>query len=262
MTTQMTQTQTQLPTNQAPPQQAVFASDILIPRLLLMQGLSPAVAERKAQQGDMRRNTTMELLGGPDSGVEVVPLKLSPAWRVEEFVNGKFTFRRTEPRTAANDTQEWKFTENGTEWRRVKVLNLFALLAKDLESFIAEMEKKDEIPDMSKMLLPVLISFKVKSYKAGKAFSTFYAQIQDMKRYNANVKPYAFKLPLTCKVETNEKGTFYVWDAALKPTKLAEKYLPEAERWYGYVNNMQNLRVTPEEEDGETEDTGNASNLM
>lgn len=223
-------------------------SDLIIPRLLLMQGLSAAVADRKAQQGDMIRSTTNEALGDPESPLEVVPLKLTPAWRIEEKVGGKFEFRRMEERNAANDGMPWEFKDAGTDWRRVKVLNLFALLEDDIKNFLEEMDSDD--PDLSAGLLPVLISFRSTSFPAGRVVATYYAQVRDFQRHNPNTKSYAYKLTLSCKQDKNDKGSYYVFQVDGKPKKLDPTLVGEAERWYGYVNAMKDIKVDTAGDEG------------
>jgi hypothetical protein len=236
------------PAPQGPVEGSGISSDLIIPRLLLMQGLSAAVAERKAQQGDMIRSTTNEVIGGPDKPLDIVPLKLTPAWRVEEKIGGKFEFRRMEERTAANDSLPWEFQENGSDWRRVKVLNLFALLERDIKAFLAAMQAED--PDLGAGLLPVLISFRSTSFPAGKVVATYYAQVRDFQRYNPNAKSYAHKLQLSCKQDKNDKGSYYVFQVEGKPKRLDPTLIPEAERWFNQVNAMKEIKVDVADDEG------------
>ena len=165
-----------------------------------MQGLSDFVSERKAQQGDMVRSTTVEKLGDPECAVNIIPLKLSTSWRESEKIGQKFEFRKSYPRTAGNEALTWSFYRNpqgqefdkpgqlgATEWQRTKVIDLFALLPKDVENFAKEMAaiaKSGEIPDLTKTVLPVNISFRVTSFNAGRAVATFFAQVAEMAQHS------------------------------------------------------------------------------
>jgi hypothetical protein len=235
------------------PTQEVLNSDIIIPKLLLMQGLSEFVSERKKDpttnksigQGDMVRSTTGEIVADPDTTVDIVPLKMSAEWRLEEKVGGKFEYRGTEPRTASNEDSPWEFKKDGADWKRTKVINLFALLPKDVVAYRAELQKAvetGEMPDLNKTLMPVVISFRSTSFNAGKKVATFYAQLRDILRLNPNVRPFHYTLELSCYQDKNDKGTYYVFDIG-KTKKLAQDLVDEAARWYGILNTMKEIRV-------------------
>lgn len=241
-----------------PPVEAMLSGDMLIPRLLLMQGLSEFITERKKSskgqalaQGDMVRSTNLDLLGGPDGGVDIIPLKMVNEWRLEESVGGKFEYRMREPRTAANDGSPWEFEKNGAKWKRTKVINLYCLLVQDVLKFSEEIKKAaetGEMPDMDTALLPVVVSFRSMSYNAGKGVATFFAKVEDMKRYSAQAVPYGYSLSLTCKQTKNEKGSFYVFEVG-KSSKQPEAVTKEAARWYEILRGPVALRVDETGED-------------
>lgn len=250
-----------VPQTQAPlPVQEILSTDITIPSLLLMQGLSDFVTERKAQMGDIVRSTTIEKLGEPEKEpLHFVPLKITMAWAEQEKIGTKFEFRRLLERTAKNEHLPWSFWRNaqGTEfdkpgqlganeWRRVKSINVFALLPADVDAFEAEIAKAaeaGEIPDLNRTVLPVSISFRSTSFNAGKTVTTFFAQVAEMaeKAGLPNLRPWHYQLGLTCAADKNEKGSFFVWDVK-KPSKLDKKYLPHVERWVKVLNQT-NVKV-------------------
>jgi hypothetical protein len=238
--------------------QEILSSDIIIPRLLLMQGLSEAVSERKKtpdnqviQQGDMIRSTTLEKLGDPDKPVEFVPLKMVAQWILSEKIGQKFEFRKSIPRTAANEDLAWEYKENGIDWRRTKSLDVYALLPQDVAAYQTEMAKVAEtgdLPDLNKTLLPVVISFRSTSFTAGRTIATFFAQVRDALRVDPNVKSYGYTLPLTCYQDKNDKGSYYVFKVGA-PKKLATELFPEAERWFQTMTVIQNVKVDESEAD-------------
>ncbi len=90
-------------------------------------------------------------------------------------------------------------------------MNLFALLPGDIAAEAKEIEnfnKTGEMPDLNKVLLPVLISFRSSGFAAGKEVSTHFAKAQAMSKYG--VKPYGFTLKLGCKQAENDDGKFFV----------------------------------------------------
>ena len=67
----------------------VDSSDIVVPRLLLAQGISAAVAEGNAKMGDIRNSLTGVVLGGPNQPVTFIPITLKKYWKRFEKVMEK-----------------------------------------------------------------------------------------------------------------------------------------------------------------------------
>jgi hypothetical protein len=105
---------------------------------------------------------------------------------------------------------------------------------------------------LNRTVLPVLISFKSTSYKAGQTVTTFFKQVDEMLQYNKNVKHYGYSLPLSCYLDKNDDGSFYVLKVG-SPKALDAKYLPMAERWYNTLNSLKDLNsvVDTSHDDGE-----------
>jgi hypothetical protein len=231
--------------------ETVLNSDVIIPKLLLMQGLSELVSERKATQGDMVRSTTGEKLGDPEHPVSFIPITFKNYWLLQEKVGDKPEYRGMEPRNAANEMLEWEFKKNGADWKRTKVINVFALLPQDIDAETSEIAKFKETgiaPDLNKTLLPVVISFRSTGYSAGRAVATHFTKAKAMKKFN--VKPYAYYMNLSCYADKNAKGTFYVFD--VKPGgQITPSQLQAAESWYQILST----RDVQVDERDETEDS-------
>jgi hypothetical protein len=229
--------------------QEIVNSDIIIPKVLLMQGLSDFVADGKAAIGDMVRSTTAEKLGDDKKPITFIPLKMTNSWTIQEKVGGKYEFRGIEPRTAANEDMEWDFVKNGTDWKRVKTINVFALLPQDIVAFKKEIEKEEM--DLEKTLMPVVISFRSTSYNAGKTVATFFTKIKSNRQYKANLAPYQYELPLECERTENDKGKFVIFKVgSSKP--LQADLLEEAAKWYQILNTAKNLKIDVSDEGGTT----------
>lgn len=235
--------------------QEILNSDIIIPKILLMQGLSDFVADRKAQIGDIVRSTNAEKVGDDKKPISFIPLKLINSWTIGEIVNDKFEFRRMEPRNAKNEDLEWEFVEKGTDWKRQKTITVLALLPSDITDFAKEIEsaeKSGEALDLEKTLMPVAISFKVMSYKAGQAVATFFTKVKSNLQYNKNVAPYKYELALSCEQVENDKGKFMVWKVgASKP--ISKELLDEAGKWYKILNSTASIKIDVSDEGGGTE---------
>lgn len=207
----------------------VLRSDIVLPSILLMQGLSEFVKERKAQSGDIVRSKPFQLLGGPDKPLDFIPITFTNGWRIGEIVGGREEFRGREARNSGNEDLPWEFEKNGAKWKRTKTINLYALLPADIEAELAEKarcEKDGEIFDLDKTLMPVAIEFRSTGYNAGKAISTHF---QKAKMHNA--LPYNYVLRLSCSAESNAKGDYYVYDVVTSPEKLKKDYMPLTAQW-------------------------------
>ncbi len=225
--------------------QEILSSDIILPRLLLMQGLSELVSARKAQQGDFVRSTTSEKLGDPESPVQFIPLKMTSDWVNFERLNGKWEFRGMESRNAKNEDLPWEYKQNGADWKRMKTLNVFALLPADIAAYQKEIKaaaEKGEIPDLDKTLLPVVLTFRSTSFNAGKGVATLFAKVQDMQQHNPQVRPYHYSLTLSAAQETNDKGTYYVFTVG-KTNKVDMALVKEAARWYEILTKTSNVRI-------------------
>lgn len=242
----------------------ILRSDLIVPYLSLGQGLSDAVQEKKVELGDIYRSTTAEKLGDPDHPVSVILLHAPKAeWVYEQKGKSRFEYRRAEPRHAGNETLPWSFwadddsqemapgAKGATEWRRVKRLTVFALLAGDIEAMKVEMAKVEagELPDPNKALLPVALSFRSTSYNTGRELINFVAQCASFK-----TPVYKYQLPMFDVVESNDDGTFYVWKTDRTKTKAVQKdHIPFVEDWIAQLGAGVDLKV---HEDGDTAANG------
>lgn len=186
----------------------ILSSDILLSRILLMQGLSPLVSEkRKFQIGDIVRSIVEEKIGDDKNPIKFIPLRFDNFWVVKEAKKQgqKQKFVRLEVRNAKNETLEWDFQEGGKDMQRVKALNVLALLESDVERAAAPLAE-GALPDLNKTLLPVMISFQSTSYKAGQSVVTHFAAAR-----KNNVEPHKYGLTLSCYQDKNDQGVFMVW---------------------------------------------------
>lgn len=240
-------TQVNLPTEE------VLSTDVVIPRLLLCQGLSDAVAARKAQQGDMIRSTTLEKVGDPDQPVEIVPLTFRNRWMIQEVVGGKPEFRGWEDRNARNETLPWEYQDGAKQMKRVKVIELFALLPRDIEAEAKALEalERGELPDLDATLLPVVVTFRSTSYKAGQGVVTHFAKVFGMAQKSGKaIHPHDYVLELSCAAESNAKGAYYVFNVKTKGAVNAA-HKPTVATWYNMLTSAKsNIRVDDNADDG------------
>lgn len=244
MNTEIAKKETNLPAEVNNQPTTVLKSDIVIPKLLLMQGLSDLVNERKAQQGDFVKSSTAEKYGDDKLPVEFIPLTFQNLWLVAEDTKGdgkKYEFRRYEPRTAQNEEFPWDYIENGTKWKRTKIMSLFALLPKDIDAqakMMKEFEETGELPDVDKVLLPVVIQFKNTSFKAGKEVATLFAKAESISRTLGKPVPaFGTTMRLSCVSDKNDKGNFFVMKVESAGKTKAE-YRDSAANWYSQLLSL------------------------
>lgn len=186
-------------------------SDILIPKLLLMQGPSQLVAEGKAAQGDMLNSVTGVKLGDKTKGITFVPLTHYKTMTVMRNKDGMFVFDHIEPWTTAHVLKQWEETVNGVVYRNYPTLNFYVMTETDLTA--------------TGTAMPLLVSFKSTSIKAGKKLVNHFAMAADIGRAACSGM-----LTLTCSVQKGEKGPYHAFDVKYEKDTPAE-YAPKIERW-------------------------------
>jgi ribosomal protein S6 len=184
-------------------------SDILIPKLLLMQGPSQLVAEGKASQGDMINSVTGEKLGDKTKGVTIIPLTHFKTMTVMRDKGGMYVFDHIEPWTVAHASKSFEEETNGAKYKNYPTLNFYVMLEKDLKE--------------NKSAMPVLVSFKSTSLKAGKKLINHFAMAGEIGQ-----KPCSGMLTLTCTVKKGDKGPYHAFDVVFEkntPNEYGAKLL-------------------------------------
>lgn len=227
--------------------EGVDTADVLIPRILLMQGLSKLVSSGQRNLGDIVRSTNKEVLAPKGATLEVIPLTSWKTWTVFEMVGKgsarKPEFRSIEPITAENAGAPLEFMVDGVPWRRDKTLNFYVLLPSDIqkEQKAVEAIKRGEFPDTDDVLFPCAISFSRSAYNTGKELATHF-----MKAQSFGVPPASRVFNLGSKVISNEQGQWPVFELTKLRASTKEE-MAAAEKWYGILKNVQ-VRVHDEED--------------
>jgi hypothetical protein len=213
-----------------------------------MQGMSEAVSEGRAKLGDVLKSTTLEVLATKDSAIEILPISAEESWVLSEKVGNKFEFRGVVPMSLENRSAELEFTKDGTMWRRDKSLDFYVLLKKDIAKEFQAMEKikAGEFADPDDCLLPVLVSFRRTSFRAGKDIATHIAKTSHFK-----MPPFAKSLKLSSQIEKNDQGTFAVFkiESGVMSTK---EEVAVCDNWYHTITKAK-PKVHEPEADAPTE---------
>ncbi len=228
MTTEMTETKTQLPSTELMAGEQIDGRDVVLPALYLMQSNSEWVKDEKAKNGDIVKSTGTQVVARKRESLVFIPLAFNKSFRIVEKKGNKWVRNEPfDPRIA----DQWDFQENGKDLKRVGCINVYAFLLTELEAqekAKAEAASKGDMMDPSAVALPVLISFRSTGYKAGKEVITHFALAQRVKS-----EPYMGKLELSTHEQTNEDGTFNVYD--VKPFKDGKRvdpaFIPDCKEW-------------------------------
>lgn len=192
-------------------------ADMLIPKLLVMQGLSNLVAEGRASMGDVVNSVTGEKVISKGEWINFVPLM---TFKTVEYYNtsapGKPKRERVEPWSATKHTNtDWEQVIEGVKFRVMETLNFYVFLEKDLSSPAA---------------LPYLIKFQSTQRTTGKKLITHFMQMEMMQ-----AEPWFGVLALTTNVQKNDKGVFAVPD--IKPVGQTDaKYAPKIAQWIDVIS--------------------------
>lgn len=197
--------------------------DMLIPRVLLMQAMSKFVQDGKCAPGDIIENINCEVLAKPAASFEFVPFMTYKEWYRYKQVGGKLEFLGKELWSPKNDGYQYEEIRDGVTYRNDMALNYFVLLANRLNE------------------LPFLISFRRSSYYAGKKLSSHF-QVAAMKK----LPPANTVFGLSCRKDTNDKGTYFVLDVARKRDSKKEE-LEAAYGWWKTLSTSQ-AKVADDEE--------------
>ena len=173
-------------------EEEVTHNDVIIPKILAMQGLSELVTDGKAMFGEFRNSVTGDLLAKLGEDIEFIPVKRDKVWinfKYDEKAD-KFEFDGIESITRHNEDAPLEFkNEDGILCRRDRTFNFYVLLTRDLEQGVVQ---------------PYVLSFRRTSLRAGKVLGT---QMYITNK-NAGKIPAAVAMKLSGKKDSNDKGTF------------------------------------------------------
>lgn len=169
----------------------ISGQDLVIPKLLVMQGMSKAVSDGLAAVGDIVDSLTMKKVGNRKEPVSFIPFYTYKTWIESRKKGEKFEYVRQVPMDATNEDLPVEYKDGETIMRRDRCINVYVLLSRDLKS--------DEA------VMPYMISFRRTSYQAGKVLSTL---IKKLAEFNKPAASKTFSLNVADK--ENEKGKFCI----------------------------------------------------
>lgn len=139
----------------------IDSMDITIPKLMLTQGLTKAVAKGKARVGTYINSVTLEEMG---DNVEALVIQSYKVWQEYRVVqNGKDEYLQTIDYYGNEDLPYQFQDEQGNPCTRKQVLGFYVLLMDEIKSGTA---------------FPYIIDFKGASKGAGRTLSTHFAKLR------------------------------------------------------------------------------------
>lgn len=167
------------------------SNDLVIPMVLLMQYTSDKVKAQTAKFGELRDSLNDEVLGSQEKPFEIIPFLAERFWIEYDVSKGdKFgdkEYLGTVPITAANDNLPYLDEERKIS--RDRAIYVYGLIA-----------------DRYDKSIPVVITFRRTSLKAGKAIMTqMYAQNRA-----AGKNPAGYVIQVTSKKEAGDAGDYAV----------------------------------------------------
>jgi hypothetical protein len=218
-------------------------NDIIIAKILPMQGLSQLVSDGKAMMGEFRDSLTGTKLGSIAEPFEVLPFHVEKYWDImEEDGSGNYKWVKSEPLVedpaiaGYNDNLPWNDEVNGAKIKRVRRMNFYVMLP-------SEIEQGSDIP--------YILSFKSTSYREGKKV---YTQMY-MRNRRASLPPPGFLFKIAGVKQKNDKGTFIVPTVELS-RRATEQEITSCLAWYKLVK-----KGTVKVDDSDMQETTSAAEV-
>lgn len=219
--------------------ETMLASDMIIPRIVVLQGQSKLVTSGQGKVGDMVFSSTGRKLTDPLSGmINIIPLTYRSTWVHCVKKGTKFVWESEEERNASNETAIYpERNHQGLEYQHNRNFDVFALLESDIVASI-EAEKTGEI-DIDRIVMPVLISFRRSNYHAGKSLVNFFQRVQAaQKRFN--VAPFHYTKELGSFISSKDDNNFGIFVTNEASGKLSahpygKEIVAQANAWYSQV---------------------------
>lgn len=205
----------------------VSVKDVVIPRMLVMNGTSELVTEGEAGFGEIRCSLTKKKLADLKNGVKIVPFAMKKCFiEYDADAEPKQYLRRVEM-TPANENLPYNdkgLDNEGKECNisRDYVMEFFCLLPE-------EIDRGGE--------LPYIITFRRTALRNGKKLAT---QMFISNR-GAGLPPPGLTVELFTKKESNDDNTWAVPDVRLDPeatSKTKPEHVASALKWFKMINQV------------------------
>jgi hypothetical protein len=204
----------------------VLGQDVLLSKILPMQGMSQMVTDMKAQVGEFRDSVSGVRMGSIVEPIELIPFHLEKHWDIlTEAVEGQskqYKYTRSEPLIenpidkGYNDNLPWQDIENGANIKRIRRMNYYVMLPEEIKTGTA---------------IPYVFSFKSTSYREGKKmFTQMYVRSQ-----RARLSPAAFTFKIGGIKAKNPAGQTYIVPTVELGRRTTAEEEVECFEWYKVI---------------------------
>lgn len=199
----------------------VEASDLLLPKILVMQPTSKMVKDEKGKIGELRDSLSSKLIAAKEKPVEVILFQPFKTWVEFDKSSGSEKWLKTVPYTPENSSVAQEEVIDGKKIVRYKTQNYYALLPSEIEAG---------------EYIPKVVSLRSTGYMTAKKIES---RRIFMKQFS---KPLPFQVfTFTTTAKTNEKGSWYVIDPA-DARDATDKELSAVKNWSDLIKRS-NVKI-------------------
>jgi hypothetical protein len=222
---------------------SVEAKDLLIPKILLMQGQSDKVLDGTCKAGDIIKSTTGEVYGSArekdEKSLRFIPVFMYKTWVKQEVLGKKFQYIETYPVTPQNTSQKWESTEDidgvTRQFKHTKNINFYVILEQDWGNPLA---------------VPHVLTFRSTSSRAADIIESHFAEcnVAQKARMPKNAKgelmlPFARVFELGGKMEKNDDNSWYIFKTSDKGSiPESDPRIAQAFNWYQTVSKYDHVK--------------------
>lgn len=203
----------------------VDSRDLMLSKILAMQGLSKLVQNEQANLGDLRDHVTGKLLAKKEQPLEVIAFQPFKTWTVFEDIKGKEQFHAIVPFDSSNSQWERQATIDKRTYVRYQTMNYYTLCPEEIKKGDAR---------------PRVLSLRSTNYKTGRKIETTRAFLKKM-----GVSLPFKTLELFTQKQENDKGTWFIIDVR-EGRKTEDVELDAVKEW---VEVIQASRVIVDNSD-------------
>jgi len=201
------------------------SSDIIIPKIMLMQGSSQLVNDGIAKPGDYLHSVNKEILGSTKDPVTFTPVHMTKKWRVTKKDGNDYKFSHYEDVNASNIGNDKEFMIGNIPSQRQLCYNFYVLIKGWAVPFILQMKGISHGAGKQLANEMFLVNSVEKLPPAGKNFILL---VEDIDFDNKKYKGYKVKTN-----EVNEKnyvmGTCLEWYKTITAGEVKEDTTEEFE---------------------------------
>ena len=204
------------------------SSDILIPKILLMQGQSEMVLAGEAAFAEYRDSVTKEKLGDTKSPVQILPFYMFKTWVVSKKEGERWTFHAIEDYDPKH-IHEWTEVRDGEHFKYEETINFYCFTRK---------KPDDEVGGIISTL-PIVVSFKSTSKRAGQTIYTQMYVINKAKR----LLPFNTWFDLKSVKESKNGNTYAKSAVSVSQRSVTPFEIEQCQQWFSIVKQNTGFQV-------------------